>query len=179
MSNLSISRTPLQLGIWQFLPLVCLLSSLPDALCIALPFPGSPGLNSEQQQREKLQPLKHPLGFILDFRWQPLLCSYEMCVVTAIWVLEHLRDWQTFLLPPFTSSHYYANTLLNFVMLLCLSNNFPLWWLIVWVIRCTDNLVKHYFWVFLEEKSVWVGELSKTDCPTLVGGHHPAHWEPE
>ena len=33
--------------------------------------------------------------------------------------------------------------------------------------------------VFLEEISLWIGELRKEDCPPNMSGNHPIPWEPE
>lgn len=32
--------------------------------------------------------------------------------------------------------------------------------------------------VFLEEISLWIGEMSKEDCPPNMSGNHPIPWEP-
>ena len=66
-------------------------------------------------------------------------------------------------------------------MVVCLSNNFSLWWLILcqldWATKHPNNMVKRYFWVsvrmFPGEISIWLGGLSEGDCPAHVGRHHP------
>lgn len=70
------------------------------------------------------------------YLWSSLLAASGTLGGSLYWACmcadcEHLQDSQAFLLPPFISSHYYANTFLNFFLLRCHWNNFSLWWFIL------------------------------------------------